>query len=349
MKTELGQRLEQLAQDAVGDVSLHHPGLQQRTQGTGQRETRLPLAFAMATVVVAVLGVTWWVQRDTVTELRTTTSIESLAIPSILLEDPTPLDELSPSLQQAFEMRDVRGPLADLNPENALATFDGVHVVQRDGVVIAVGLDRSGRTLCVAHQFVGEEGTSSGCSSVADFAANGVSWSGRSFGGEEYTVVFVNDGVVAVEMGEASAPVERNIALFDTAVFDVLVARLEDGSAKNLASIPDTSAIAELTVDGNTTTDVATAGCSVVDDDYIAEAAFTGNGTLLLATVTPAGVRIGGNLDGQQIDIVVTTATVELTQVDTTLIATASWNTAESSGSLTINCGENLIDLSSIR
>jgi|GEM_PF-5216275 len=251
MNTELGERLEQLAQDAVGNLSLDHPGLQQHARNN-TAGARLPFVFALVAVVVALVGVTWWVQRDTATELRTATAVESLDIPSLLLEEPTPLDELSPSLQEAFVDREIRGPLAELNPQAPIAVFDGVHVVERDGLVIAVGLDRSGRTLCVAHQFAGEEGSTSGCGSVANFVSEGVDYATRSFEAQEYTVAFVNDGVVSVDMGEASAAVERNIAVFDTAATDVLVARMEDGSTKNLASIPDTSAIAELTVDGNT-------------------------------------------------------------------------------------------------
>jgi len=305
----------------------------------------------MAALVVVVVGGAWWLQRDTTSELLTATAIESIAIPSLLLEEPTPLSELSPSLLEAFAEREVRGPLADLEGDASVLAFDGVHVVERDGLVIAIGLDKSGRALCLAEQVAATETTSSRCGSVAGLLRDGVVVPTLSTtkDGQSRTVVFLGEDVVSIEMGDLSALVERNVAVLNTGATDALVARMSDGTSKSLANVPDESVTAELTIDGVTTTEGVTAGCSVVGDDYLVEATFAGEGVLLTATVIPNGVRVSGNLNDNSVDVLTTSADVELSQVEDTLIATATWQAPGSPGSLTINCGQNLIDLSSIR
>lgn len=349
MSTDLGERLDTMAEIAVGHLTLEHPAQPSATiSSTRSGPSPMALALAACSLLVFVIGAAMWLQRDQ-TEVDTAGPLVSQPIPALLLEEPTPIEDLPTWLQEPFDENSVRGPLSELDPELDQLVFAGAHVVSRDGVTVAVGLDETGRFLCTAETFDGEDGSASGCGSPANFMSGRASWGSYSAGERSVVVVLVPDGVSSIEVGTETAEVERNIAIFDGSMNDVLVLRYADGSTEPALSIPDPSAKGELVIDDGPAVDILSVGCSIVGESFLLESSFSSNDSLVSATVTPNGLALTGGLGGDTFEMIDRDAVIEPTVEDGLFSVNASWKTETSSGTLRIECGDRLLDLSDIR
>lgn len=346
MSTDLGDRLDELAEAAVGERTLDYPALAEQTPH-GPRRAPLALAACIA-LLVLVLGA-WWIQRTSEpTDVNTAGPIASQPIPALLLEQPTPIAELPLELRETFVANTPRGPLPLLDPELSELTFLGAHVVRREGVTVAVGLDESGRFLCIAQSIDGQEGSSSSCGAPTRLISDRNTWERTTVTGGSIAIVLVPDDVTSVSVGVRVAEVERNVAVLVGPIDDVTVLRYADGTTEPAHSFPDPSAIGEIVVDDGRQADLVSVGCSIVDDQFLVEGDFFGSG-FVSATVTPAGLVLQGGFGEDGIEVVDPDAVVEPLVVDGLLSVSVSWKTDESSGTLTIDCGDRLIDLSDIR
>lgn len=348
MNNTLKEQLDDLAEHAVGDRTLDHPAFATGPTPPRQGISQAGFAVAACVAIVALFAGAWLLQRSP-SGVDTAGRAASQPIPSLLLEEPTPLSDLSAELQEAFVNRDSRGPLFDLGIETATKTFDGVHVIERGDMTVVVGLDTTGSTLCVATQRAGADGLISSCGSLAGFMMESSRFIGQTFDGQSRTVALVPNDVVAIEIGLAKAEVTRNVGILEVPPNDVLRLVYADGRSEAAQSIPDPDARGQLVIDGLSPIDVAGVGCSIVDGRIHAEAAFIAKEALISVILTSDGVVLNGGIDDDNLDVIDTSAQIDTDVASGTLIISSTWATDDRSGTITIDCGDRLLDLSGIR
>lgn len=263
-------------------------------------------------------------------------------IPSLLLEAPTPVPELHPRFQDIFDKDTIREDVARLDPDLTPSGFETAYVVERSDVTIAVGLDRSGTLLCVATMVVGSDDAGASCASPAEFMRDRSISVTHTGSDRTVGVVFVPDGVVAIDAGGKTANVEHNIAVLEGSADGVVA--VDGGPTRTGETVLDPSLHGQLTIEDVDHLELEAMGCSRTADYFMVDGAFSGDTGLIVATVTPAGVALSGGLD-----VADTRAVIETSVVDGSLVATATWRSETRSGTLQIDCGDRLLDLSSIR
>jgi len=349
MTTDLGQRLDELATQATRGLELAHPELPPIADAHDRSERpRLALAVAAA-VAVVLLGAIWWLNRPDANVVDVAGgSPATQSIPSLLLEEPTPLADLSPRLRSQFE--EIQSSVLDDLEPGEWVEFPGAHVLERGDVTVAVGLDTTGRMLCVAQDSDVLGSRAVDCTTMADFAVD--RWLESSAETEDgyVHVVFAADEVTAAKFGRVNAEVVRNVVVFTDGFTGGITPLVADGSPHPGVVFPDPDASGELELPSAGTMDLLRAGCTISASEVVAEGVFlSSDGLLVEAEILPEGVFASGPLGPEPIDIVALDAQVRTSTIDGTLVVTASWDDESGSSSLTVDCGDNLIDLSYIR
>ena len=352
MNTELKEQLDELASNAAHGLKIEHPAF---ANARSPFSPRNQLSFALATTALIAMLLTgvWWLQRQAPSELDTIRPIGTLPIPSLLLEETTPLSELPLGLRQHFE-GDIQVPLlfAMLEPSRPALRFEAVHTVELESspYVVAIGLDTTGTFLCTA-TLTEDDRSDSHCKPfvpTSPWLLSAESWIGSN--GEERMIAFVQDGVTSLtfqgQEGSATVDVVRNIAVFENLGSDV-IANFDDGTSQNLTKSEQAG---ELTSGDLETTRVTMSGCLRVDGYFFAEAVFSHEVTgdaVASVMVTPSQLLVSKFneptpelINSEQFEI---SGNIGSTSVQ------AAWDNETSGGSLILDCGERLIDLSPIR
>ena len=352
MNTELKKQFDELAQQAVGQRVLQHPAF--AGQSAVASPDRGPFAFALAAlaIVIVLAGGIWWAQRDTPQVLDTISPVGSLPIPQLLLEEPTPLAEVPEQLRDIFIINpELRSPLHQIDPTGPPLVFDGIHLVEHDRILVGIGLDTTGQVLCTGNMILDDEVATGGCSTLASFAGAGIVTQVTSGPIRNSTTSFVDDELAAgLFTSSVALAVQRNVAFFDR--FTISSGERLDNSTRPINDFRETPgpASGELSIDETSFSVISGVGCSLNDDAFLVEAAFTAldEGFVMLPLVTPQGLVLEG-LGETSVSIVATDAQIETTRLNGEFSVHATWSTPESTGSLRIDCGERLIDISSIR
>ena len=347
MKSDLGNRLDELATRETRGLLLDHPGLARAQRLPVTRRRSLVALIAAAVAVIAILAGGWWASRPDTSPVATAGELISQPVLSLLLEEPVPVSELPDRIQDFFQNAAPSPPLRDLRPEAPSPAFDGVHVVNRDGVVVAVGLDTTGTHQCTAVYVEASDTGSASCGSPTGQSPSQIQSSVSSSAAGDVSAFVVPNGVVALEMGSTTIDVERNVAVLDGLQTGPLALVLADGSAVSADSFPDPTAVGQFSL-GGMRLDAMLVTCLLVDDDFVFEASFFGDNGLISAVATPEGLFLTGGIDQESINVVLDDAVIETETNDGLLSVSARWP-GEQSGSLQFDCGDNLLDLSEIR
>lgn len=348
MTTELRERLGGLAAAATADLELRHPELPASTVPSDSPGRRPALMLVAAAAMALIVG-GWWLSRPSTSVIDVAGDPKSQPVPALLLEEPTPLAELSPQAQEALADASLIPPLERLYPEASAIEFPGAHVVEQNDVTVVVALDTTGRVLCTATYVMGEDASTSSCGSPTSLMTDLAIVGQQSVSGRTVTTVLVSDDAVAVQVGDDEVPVVRNIAILDKAVNDVLVLRYADGTTRPAQSIPNPDAEGTVALAGERSIEVGSVGCSIVDGELLVKVAAFDDGSLISAVLAPNGVFLTGGIDGKGIEETVLEAIVESKTVDDTLTVTATWADANGTSTITTDCGDRLLNLDEIR